>query len=462
MLAASVGAPAGEVKMDLAAICKVAAEAPPLPKPKEPIVRVGTAAALYEAAETCKPGTTILLADGVYPLDRPLVIATDRVGLRGASGRREKVILDRGGGRGRRDACVLVAGADDVLIADLTCRNSDGHGVQIAPHVGAQRTRIYHVKFHNIWTRGVKGSHPKYGHEPVGRDRREILRKRPTGGEIRYCLFVNDHRKRLDDPFGGDYVGGIDMMWLKNWVIADNVFVGIRGRHGGGRGAIFIWVHSEDVVAERNVIVNCDRGICFGNPSGSRPHMTRGIARNNFVVGGADKAIEMCRTVDTRVCHNTVVARRADQAHSVHFFQGSKGGGFFNNIVHGRVDLEAGVASGGNLAGNFPGWFAHRATGDLHLTDQAARALGAGHHLPDVPQDFDAHKRRTPPHRRRRRAPPGRGREEARPQKSHARGRHASKSQLSAPSPFSSGEPGTADDSKKAGKNLRFVSQKGL
>jgi len=397
MLAAPVWAVAERPKADLAAIQKVAAKAPPLPKPAGPVVRVGTARALYEAARTCKPGTTILLAGGVYELSRPVVIAADRITLRGAGGDREKVILDRGGGRGRRDACVLVAGADDVLIADLTCRDCDGHGIQIAPHVGAQRTRIHNVKFHNIWTRGVKGSHPKYGHEPIGPDREEILRKRPTGGEIRYCLFVNDHRKKLDDPFRGDYVGGIDMMWLKGWVIADNVFVGIRGRNGGGRGAIFIWVHSEDVVVERNVIIDCDRGICFGNPSGSRPHMTRGMVRNNFVVGGAGKAVEMCRTVDTRVCHNTVAARSVDHPLTVHFFQGARGGQFHNNIVHGRASLEAGVASGGNIVGDCTGWFANRAVGDLHLTDKAARALGAGRPLKDVPQDFDGQKRASPP-----------------------------------------------------------------
>ena len=397
MLTAPAWAVAGEAKMDVAAIQEVAAQAPPLPRPEGPVARVGTARALYEAARTCKPGTTILLAAGVYVLDRPVVVSADRVSLRGAGGDREKVILDRRGGRGRRDACVLVAGADDVLIADLTCRDCDGHGVQIAPHVGAQRTRIYNVKFHNIWTRGVKGSHPKYGHEPIGADREEILRKRPTGGEVRHCLFVNDHRKRLDDPYHGDYVGGIDMTWLKDWVIADNVFVGIRGRNGGGRGAIFLWVHCEDVMVERNVIVNCDRGICFGNPSGSRPHMTRGLARNNFVVGGAGKAIEMCRTVDTRVCHNTVVARSVKHPRSVHFFQGSKGGGSYNNIVHGRVDVEAGVASGGNVVGDCTGWFVNRAVGDLHLTAKAVRAFGAGRPLKDIRRDFDGQERRSPP-----------------------------------------------------------------
>jgi hypothetical protein len=293
---------------------------------------------------------------------------------------------------------VMVSGADDVLIADLTCRNSEGHGVHVQPHIGAQRTRIYNVKFQNIWTRAVKGSHPKLGYEPVGAHRREILRKRPTGGEIRYCLFVNDRRKaNARDGFRGDYVGGIDMMWLKDWVIADNVFIGIRGRNGGGRGAIFIWVHSEDVVAERNIIINCDRGIAFGNPSGSRPHMIRGIARNNFIVGGAGKAVEMCRTVDTRAYHNTVYTDNRGRTRGVHFFQGSKGGRFFNNIVHGPVNLEAGVVAGDNIVGDCTGWFVNPAIGDLHLTGKARAALGEARSLAEVPEDFDGQRRKPKP-----------------------------------------------------------------
>src|SRR5207253_3907055 len=47
-------------------------KAPPLPQPKEAVVRVATADELYHAAEAAKPGTTILLADGVYRLSRPL------------------------------------------------------------------------------------------------------------------------------------------------------------------------------------------------------------------------------------------------------------------------------------------------------------------------------------------------------------------------------------------------------
>ena len=88
--------------------------------------------------------------------------------------------------------------------------------------------------------------------------------------------------------------------------------MGIRGPNGGGRGAIFIWVGSEHVIAERNIIINCDRGICFGNPSSTAPNMYHGIVRNNVVVGGAGMALEICDTIANSVCHNSVFATNLD------------------------------------------------------------------------------------------------------------------------------------------------------
>ena len=74
---------------------------------------------------------------------------------------------------------------------------------------------------------------------------------------------------------------------------SDNVFQNIKGRRGGGRAAIFIWVRSRRVVVERNLIVNCDRGVAFGNPGrstadidGQQPvYVSDGVIHNNFIAG---------------------------------------------------------------------------------------------------------------------------------------------------------------------------------
>ena len=129
------------------------------------------------------------------------------------------------------------------------------------------------MKFQNIWVRGVKGTHAQRiwdnGNHTLSDEQTE--QARPHDGRIEYCLFVNDRPKenihdalqrRLYQRHRHDVAGELE--------ISDNTFIDIRGHNGGGRGAIFVWVNGRDVVAERNVIVNCDRGICFGNPMAAR------------------------------------------------------------------------------------------------------------------------------------------------------------------------------------------------
>ena len=129
-------------------------------------------------------------------------------------------------------------------------------------------------------------------------------------------MFLNDRPKRYgDDPadtpqsFGGDYIGGIDVMYASGWSIADNVFVGIRGRTGSARGAVFLWVDSRDCVVERNVVVDCDSGICLGNsfkPPEVAFHCTGVVVRNNFVTRAHENGILADFTRDCAILHNTV------------------------------------------------------------------------------------------------------------------------------------------------------------
>jgi len=388
----------GSPSPDVDAVVAIAAKAPPLPDPDGRVVGVRTTAELFAAAGNARDGDTIVLADGVYEGVDELLIERDGVTFRGASGDRERVILDAGC---RFTKMLRVRGARDLTVADVTFRNCKQYGIFMLGDSDVQRPRIHNVKFHNIWVRGVKGTKPNRI-EDSGRNLlppEQVARIRPAGGSIRHCLFVNDTIKPFDDDgFNGDYVSGIDMMGLKDWVVADNVFVGIRGRNGYGRGAVFIWVDSEDVVAERNVIVNCDRGICFGNPSGDRLHMTGGIVRNNFIAAGVNIALEAGRTRRTKVLHNTVWSHPVMRHATIDFYQGSAGGECFNNLLHnGRINCPKNLRRGNNLIGDLTGWFADPSIGDLHLTSAAAGAVAAGTPHLDAPEDFDRRPRNDPP-----------------------------------------------------------------
>jgi len=363
---------------DLATLLKLLPPAPALPAPQGRVVRVNGTEALVRAIEELADGTTLLLEDGLYTPPPDLKIRAHGITLRSASGDREKVILDAGGAR---VTMLSLIGARDCAIADMTFRNSELYGVRIYGDSGVRNTLIHNVKFHNIWTRGLKGTHPQRQMDSSDQllPPERIPEVRPTGGLVRHCLFLCDTPKPWPGYHEPDYISGIDMMGLKDWTFADNLFLGIRGQNGGGRGAIFVWVGSEDVIAERNLIVNCDRGVAFGNPSGKFPQVTRGIVRHNRIVAGANKAIEQSGTLDNEVHHNSIWSANWDYERTVVFSEGAQGARCHGNVIHGRIvvtpDSQAQVE--GNFAGRLPEAFAHPEAGDLRLTEAACKAYGA-------------------------------------------------------------------------------------
>jgi hypothetical protein len=280
-------------------------QAAPLPEPEGPIIRVSTVEELFRAAETVPPGGTILVADGHYRMPRYLELRTDRVTLRGASGRPERVILDAVDSR--HGELLGITGCAGVTVAHLTLQNVRWNALKINSNLRATQVTVYHCIFRNVWQRAIKGP-------AVPADQRAEFR--PSDCRIQYCLFTNDRVKRYeDDPadtpenFRGNYVGGIDAMFPRRWTISDNVFVGIRGRTGEGRGAIFLWHDAQDCVIERNLLLDCDSGICLGNshrPADIDVHCRRCLVRNNFVVRCSQNGILADYTENCRILHNSI------------------------------------------------------------------------------------------------------------------------------------------------------------
>jgi hypothetical protein len=280
-------------------------QAPPLAAPQGEIIRVSTVDALYDAVDRLGSGGTILLADGRFPLSRPLVLAGKRnVAIRGASGDPAKVTIVGQGweSEARNDDLLHIARCESVTIADLTFADCRSYGIKVEAENAPKDIHIYNCRFRDIGVRAIKGS---AGQDPV---------VRAVKGSIRYCDFENRKVPPADWLFGGDYIAAIDMMALEDWTISDNVFRNIKGRNGGGRAAIFIWVRSRRVVVERNLIVNCDRGVAFGNPGQSTANLegerlvyvADSVIRNNFIAGGADCGIELWYADRIQVLHNSI------------------------------------------------------------------------------------------------------------------------------------------------------------
>jgi hypothetical protein len=371
-------------------------KAPALPKANGPTVLVSDVRELMDALNNAKAGQTILIEDGHYMMPRYVEISADNVTLRSASGHRERVIID--GAESRHREILGVRACSGVTIADLTIQNIQCNGFKINSETNVQNLTIYNCIIHNIWQRGVKGVR-------VPKEDRDAIR--PKNCRIQYCLFYNDRPKRLsDDPADiakGNYIAGIDVMFAKDWIISDNVFVGIQGRTYEGRGAVFLWHDSQDCVIERNIIIDCDVGLQLGNPyklDEIQYHCVRCIARNNFITRAPEAGIVAVYTKDCKILNNTIQDPTSKLHRLVRMVFTNDGLLIANNLLSGpgiRNESESKITFVNNVIKDVSDDFIDPAQGNLHLKSNATVAIDKGKALPEVVEDIDGQRRDSKP-----------------------------------------------------------------
>ncbi len=372
-------------------------KAPPLSAPKDAVMRVATVDELLSAVERVETDGTILLSDGYYKVPRVIVLAGKKnIAIRSASGDPTKVILSGKGwdSAAKGDDILHIAHCDGVMIADLTFTDCRSYGIKVEAENAPKDIHIYNCRFRDIGVRAIKGS---AGNDP---------NVRAVKGSVRYCQFENSKIPPADWLYDGNYIAAIDMMALEDWTFSDNAFRNVKGRTGGGRAAIFIWVRSRQIVAERNLIVNCDRGIAFGNPGQSTAnrdgerlvYVADGIIRNNFIAGGADCGIELWYADGIKVFHNTIWRPERNWVRGIRVGTGTTRTEVANNLVHGEIRLEGGEAQlRQNVARRLEGYFVDVASGNLALTPTAIRAIDQAAALPEVTDDIRQRARPTRP-----------------------------------------------------------------
>jgi hypothetical protein len=383
-------------------------KAPPLPEPEGEVIDVKDVGELYAAVRRVKNGGTVRIADGTYRMRRPLmVVGKQNVTIRGKSGDPWKVRLDfHGGNKG-----VAFTRSTDCTLAHVMVENVRQNGIKINSNLQVHRIRIYHCVTHNVWQRHVKG---------VRAPMKDGKTQHVEDCRVEYCLMYNDRPKRRgDDPyedshghFGFNYVGGMDVMGAKGWVIAHNVFINIHGRTGGARGAIFMWNDTTDCLIEGNIMINCDRGICLGNGHRKKDktgkpilpiHDTRMLVRNNFICGdeGFDVGILCEFTQDCKIVNNTVHDVRNRSRRAIRIVQDNDGLLVKNNIMSGRkirVEKYTGtIKIENNLETFAPDYFVDPKNGDLHLTEKATGAIDKAEPMKEVETDIDGAPRGDKP-----------------------------------------------------------------
>lgn len=342
-------------------------------------------------ANRAKVPATLLLADGAYLLDVPaLDIQCPGLVIRSASGNRDAVIL-RGPDEGPQATLlnVFTIAANDVVIADLTLGHCRHHGIQVRGErpFDVSGLLVHNCRIVNCNEQFIKGSSATS--DPVG----------ATDGCIEQCLFEFTSGWAYQY-----YTGGIDIHKGVNWIVRDNLFRFLRvpvGQDGIAEHAVHFWKRCpsrpQNIVVERNWIVNCDRGIGFGLSNAEGGHQGgASIIRNNLVSNNGvgphtDVGIGLEHASGVQVDNNTVVVQRY-WAPMEYRFAGSSNVIFRNNLVGRpiqRRDEAPPARLGHNLERIEPAWFRNFAAGDLRLTPAATPAIDAGQTLQDFQDDVD-------------------------------------------------------------------------
>jgi parallel beta-helix repeat protein len=192
-------------------------------------------------------------------------------------------------------------------------------------------------------------------------------------------------------------------MYAKNWVISDNVFINIRGRTREGRGAVFMWFDSQDCVIERNIIIDCDAGICLGNPhraDGIKTHCHRCIVRNNFVTRATEGGIVPVYTQDCKILNNTIHEPDSRLGRLIRIVFDNGGLLVANNLLSGskiHLESDSNIRFINNLEKDLTSVFVNPSQGNLHLTARAVDAINKAETLSDVTGDIDGEAREDKP-----------------------------------------------------------------
>jgi len=367
---------------------------------------VSTVAELNNAVGRAQPYDEIVLAPGTYHLTRGVQMNAVGLTVRGATGNRDDVVLVGSGMNTYGVNEGILVNTDNLTIRDLTLKDFYWNAIHIRGENDADNVLISNVKTWNIGQRHVKGSG---GGGPSAVSDNVVIEN----------LYMLQDRPRADGNHHGDYIGGIDAMGVRNWVIRDSLAEGIVGHFDGGNAAIFLWQGVQGVTIERNVILSCAKGIALGNPSGPNSgiftypyHAEDVLIRNNVVLRGPwttgnNIGLELCNVRDVDVLNNTFYSPNASYFRMISPYDESDEARlddvvFRNNIIRGgvrdfTVSGEYGaddLAAMGNIVdttGAFvtADWFVDAAAGDFHLTDQAAPAIDQAADLPEVPTDAD-------------------------------------------------------------------------
>lgn len=355
-------------------------------------VVVSNVSQLQNAVNNANSGgdKTILIADGQY--DMPgvaLTITADGVTVRSQSGNRSAVVLDNQYGKAGTTGIFRIT-SSNVTIADMTLKRPYYHAIHISPGGGKNTENILVDNVHII--------DPGEQAIKINADTYDNPSFRANNGTIQNCLMelTDTGRTNLTSPSHPCYTGGVDGHWAQNWIVRDNVIRGFWCADALSEHGIHFWSDSVNILVERNLIVDCDRGIGFGlGERGNRG----GIIRNNMIYHGpnygvSDVGINLESTPDAQVYNNTVF--HVHNYSAIEYRFGATANVTIKNNLTNRSISQRDSASGqviNNVTSAQASWFKNTSAGDLHLASSINGVVDSGQAIAGLTDDFDKERR---------------------------------------------------------------------
>jgi hypothetical protein len=351
-------------------------------------VTVGTATELQNAvtrANSSGGNTTILLRDGTYTLNATQYINVPNVTVASQSGNRAAVIVQ---GDAMSSAAVVKSifrvAANYFTVRNITMQKVGWHIIQVAGETNADYTVISNCVFRDAYEQLLKISNDTAYPSVTG-----------DNGLVENCLF--EYTAGIGPQY---YIGGIDAHGSKNWIIRGNTFKNIISPSVTvAEHAIHVWdTPSANTLIEKNLIINCDRGIGLG--LGDRGS-SGGIIRNNMIYHAAGNGsyadvgigIEACP--DAQVYNNTIFFENGYPNAIEYRFSATTNVSIRNNITNRTIQARDGAS--GTLAKNVTNaassWFKNAGGGDLHLASAVSGVADAGVAISGLVDDFDGQSR---------------------------------------------------------------------
>ena len=376
---------------------------------RDTLIVVDNLADLQSAIEEATQSTTILVTSGLYDLRTSpyagsgigIQVSRSRVTIRSQTGNRDDVIFDAGGmGDGVAKAFMISDyttqqdSLRDITLADVTIRNASSHLISVQGEFHPRSLTFRNLHLINAGQQLIKVN-PADLTDPLP----------VSKGTIEGCLI--EYETHLDE---GWYTQGIDIHCGDHWTIRENTLRNIRAHPDAGRAggpAILVWTNSVGTIVERNRIIDCDRGIGFGDWShDGMPYLDHsgGVIRNNFIKGyayanpegglGSFEGLALANTACAVVTNNSLYSP-GDIVRGIDLLGASTRSNLVaNNITDKRITIRGGACRSANsFAANIEqaaaAIYLDPDNADLHLAPDSP-AIDAGVPYDQICADIDS------------------------------------------------------------------------